>query len=765
MNIKLSNRNKLNAAFIVLLFFVSSCGVWSNFTTYFNRFYNATELYDEGFQTLMESKEELFQFRFEKTPKKADENFEKVIEKCSKILQYDSESSYFDDALFLTGKSLYYQTNYLKAERKFQELFSRNDEDLVLMAELWIGKTNLQLRDFEKGLEELEDVKEKAILLDEEEIAVDALSSQISYYVYREDFEESVKKCEELIEVSSSEELNAEVTYEIGKMYKELKKTEKAAAAFAKVNDYSPTFEIEFNSKIEVARLKRELEQNEESQRILDELYDEDKYVDFLDQIELEIGMNFYDLKDYEKAIDKFTIVDTTYKTSESTGIAIFMKAKILEDVLRDYDSSQVFYSKVLKTKAPEEYVYEARTKDKLLTEYLKIRHELDDQLTQFLYSRDSMAYVQDSIDYEEWKYQDSIKNAEFTKTTSQGVDDVSGESRTSGTRGGANTTTTRASSTKKKMLPPKYPVLSSDSLHTLCTKLKFEMGNLFFAELNVIDSAKYYYDAVIREYPDSLYTASQLFSLGSFYSSIENKQLSDSLFTIVYEKYTGQEVANEAAKKLGLEVVYKESNPVADSFYVAEKEMLDSNFTSAILRLYRIAKEHPESDYAPKALYTVGWILENDLELPDSASVVYDSLTVKYGTTKYAKEASPKLKEFKVWKREIVAKEKAIQDSIKMANMPPDSLKKTTIPEVFDSVGVVSDSLKTDEFGEGDSTAVAPIKEVTDSTQKKQIIKEEEISEAEQMFQNAIKKQNEELKKEEPKKEEPKKEEPQIEK
>ena len=83
----------------------------------------------------------------------------KVIEKCSKILQYDRESSYFDDALFITGKAFYYQAEYARAQRKFLELAGVPETEYALENKLWLAKTYLQLRSFDEGLKLLEEVK------------------------------------------------------------------------------------------------------------------------------------------------------------------------------------------------------------------------------------------------------------------------------------------------------------------------------------------------------------------------------------------------------------------------------------------------------------------------------------------------------------------------------------------------------------------------------------------------------------------------------
>ena len=75
-------------------------------------------------------------------------------------MQFNSNSSYVDDALMILGKSFYYQKNYLKARRKFEELISTQPEsDYILEATLWIGKCDMRLKNYPDGLTILKDVR------------------------------------------------------------------------------------------------------------------------------------------------------------------------------------------------------------------------------------------------------------------------------------------------------------------------------------------------------------------------------------------------------------------------------------------------------------------------------------------------------------------------------------------------------------------------------------------------------------------------------
>jgi len=210
---------------LIIVFFplalLNGCGVWEDFTTYFNLYYNTTDLFEEAEKTIKEQKRDLFSSEELPIPGTTNTQLTKVIEKSSKILQFNPESAYVDEALLILGKSFYYQKNYLKALRKFQELIATQPEsDLRLETELWIGKTQIKLKEYPDALAQLKSVREKAIEDGEDEFIKDAYIEEIIYRNKIEEFQTAIALCNEFLGVSGDDVVNAEVVFELGKLYK-----------------------------------------------------------------------------------------------------------------------------------------------------------------------------------------------------------------------------------------------------------------------------------------------------------------------------------------------------------------------------------------------------------------------------------------------------------------------------------------------------------------------------------------------------------------
>ena len=225
-----------------------------------------------------------------------------------------------------------------------------------------------------------------------------------------------------------------------------------------------------------------------------------------------------------------------------------------------------------------------------------------------------------------------------------------------------SNPNLTRLDTVKFKRNPPLKLKISIDSAKTVLAKNSLELGNLFLAELNSPDSAYAMYTTILRDYPSDSYYPNTLYALGSYYLTQNKKLKADSLFQIIYDKYKKRTIVNAAADKLNLPIIDLNYDPAKDQYASAEKLMSEGDYKQSLTKFYKIYNEYPKSAFAPKALYTSGWILENHLVMTDSAASIYDTLVSKYPSTVYGKSISQKLT---LYKQEKARQIKAIQDSL----------------------------------------------------------------------------------------------------
>ncbi len=648
MNI-IKNRNIRILLVLTALVSLNGCGFWLDFTTYFNRYYNASKLFEEVESNLIKNKKDIFEFKLENLKGQDKTKLKKVIEKTSKIFQFQSESSYFPDALLLTGKAFYYQQDFSKALRKFNELLSLNLDDYNLETLLWIGKTQLQLREFDKGLETLDKVIERASEEENDEILEQAYITEIAFLTYRERIPEAIELCKKFLAVSDNDIVNAKTSFHLGKLQLQLENLEEAIAAFQAVEKYEPDFTTEFNSKLKIAQIYRELGDTEKSLELLEDLKNENKFQDFSDKIDLEIGQIYYEKGLVEDAIVQFAAVDSVYTNVETGGIASYHIGGILMREYHDYDSAKIYFDKTLSSKAPVEIKSEARKESNLINKYLKLTQKLKKQKKQLLYVTDEDAFILDSLAYEEALRKDTLK----------------ANKQNSGTNKSASKFDVRKRGKKKKEerrgpVKPVRPKISADSLYTLISNTEFELANIFFTEFNVPDSAYFYYTKSLEDNEENPQKPQILYALGSYYELIGDSAKADSVFEIIYENYKGNEIVNRVAEKLNLPEVKSQTGPAEKLYLSAETLIEKNNFNDAIPKLKSIFDSYPKSTYAAKSLYAIGWLYENELGNPDSAAAYYDLLNSKFANSSYAKKIKTKIYFYK----KEQAKKKATADT-----------------------------------------------------------------------------------------------------
>jgi outer membrane protein assembly factor BamD (BamD/ComL family) len=207
---------------------------------------------------------------------------------------------------------------------------------------------------------------------------------------------------------------------------------------------------------------------------------------------------------------------------------------------------------------------------------------------------------------------------------------------------------------------------------------------------MNRPDSAAYYYNDILNNYPGSKYEGRTLYSLGIYYETLNDSVKADSVFNIIYNHYRSEKVVNAVAVKLKKPLVDFEFDPAKDLYADAETDMVKKNFNVSLDKFYGISEKYPKSPIAPKALFASGWILENDLKLYDSAAVIYDTLTTRYPKTIYAAKVLPKLY---YYKEEIQRRKTVLKDSLDKIELA--KLKEKSIDSLNNPKRIMSDSLK----------------------------------------------------------------------
>ncbi|MFA6597827.1 MAG: tetratricopeptide repeat protein [Ignavibacteriaceae bacterium] len=671
--------NNASKKILFSLFFVISfsvfqgCGIWHNFTTYFNLYYNTSTLFDEAESAIQADQKDIFALTEPNVPSTAAASLNKVIEKCSKILQFNSESSFVDDALFMLGKSFYYQKNYLKALRKFQELIAtQSKSEFVPETELWIAKTYFLLKNYAAADKLIAQVMEKAITDKNDDILVSATIVKIKFEIASEKYSEAIKSLQNLVKVSDDGEINAQAKYQEGELHVLLGEKEEAAKAFAEVSNYSPSFETALDAKVNYGKIIRSLGKEDEALDLFLNLLSKDKNSTSFDLLNFETGYTYLLKKKYQDALTYFEIVDTGYANSTAAGQARFEMGYIYEKVYFNFDSASIYYLKAQTAPSTTEYMPLIKNKALVFFKYQKLNSDQLENVQKLKYVTEPELFTKDSLAF---VLADSLAKQELLEDQTQNVQQQSSQQGRTRNFGTPKNTEAIAADGKKlaQLKAPIKPTISEDSLKTLLVKNKIELGNLFYTDLDRPDSAFYYYNDLVEHYDLKSQKPQVLYALANYYLSRDSLK-ADSLLNYIYTNYQHESIVNAAAEILNKPKIDFKYDPAKALYSEAEALMQKDEIKSSLKKFLAISESYPVSEYAAKSLLAGGYLLEEKLKLPDSAAVVYDSLVTKYPKTVFAQKVAPKLQTYKKEKERIKL---AIADSLKKIEMEKLKLKR----------------------------------------------------------------------------------------
>jgi tetratricopeptide (TPR) repeat protein len=320
----------------------------------------------------------------------------------------------------------------------------------------------------------------------------------------------------------------------------------------------------------------------------------------------------------FDEALDQYRFVDTAYARTEQSAQSYYRRGLLYEQHYLRYDSALAAYTRG-RGEAPQAPVAAliARRAD-FLGSYFRLSREIADTDSML---RAALAPLPDSVA----QMPDSLR----------------------------------------ALLPkPADP----DTLRGRLAAKKSELAGLFYFGLGVNDSAEFWYRNILREHPSSptvprsLYTVAQIAGA----DSARGRRESDSLYTLIIDRYPETPFAAEAARLLGRPVPARAKDPAEARYWSAERVLRQGDVEAAIDSFRQVARTGGTSPFVPRAMYAVGLLYENMTPRADSAVENYRRLVAAYPTSQFAMLAKPKLDQL---------------DALRKADTARDSIATTAPP------------------------------------------------------------------------------------
>jgi TolA-binding protein len=635
-----------------------SCVATDFVSAYFNTYYNAQRLFNEAETEVFAQLDSrsggrswLGTFAIQAGTKT---KLESVIEKCSKLLQYHSDSKLVDDALMMIGKAYYYEDENQQAERKFNEIISGYpDGSRAVEARLLLAYAQYRMNTREEARKTAQAVIDLARKNDQPEMISRAslvlgqmAQEDKDYAAARENFDQAAQFGATPEQRSSASLMSAE-------MYRKMSMYREAEDAYQRAEKASDNYSGEYRGRVGAYRMMEKQGLYGEALRGFRFLRTDAKNKEFFPEIELEVANTLRDSGDLPEAVDHYTIVDTTYPRSESSARSYFALGDLYEHTLYRYDSALVAY-----TKGRGEFP---------LADVTQLSSRRADYLTRyFQYYGEFLKY--DTVLAALHAPPDSMK---AQRQKAAGTDTL-----------------------RPQVLP--RPPITLDSANARRETAVNELAGLFFVAIGIPDSAEFWYTRIVQDYPSGRYVPRALYTLAQIYAgrdSVASKPAVDSLYREIVRRFPRSDFAPEARRILGLPPAVLTEDDAEKAYKRAEHLMIGGDSAGAVEDFKNLARQYPGSPLASRALFAAGWIYENRLFNRDSAIASYTKLMTLYPASPYAVRIVPKITEVNLKRKQSAAPDTSGSRPTVRTTVPgaPETVRtgavRSPVPGVPDSV------------------------------------------------------------------------------
>ncbi len=635
-------------AITAVFVFITGCKEYDNFTTYFNTYYNMERIIkeseeefeyqdskmreeprvfvpepdtyippDESSHAMPPFCREFIVTRQKRAP--VQTKLDSILIKGSKIMAHHPNSNYIEGSLYLMAKTYFYKEEWLPAQIKCSELIDKYPAGkLSPDAHLLLAKTLIIQSKNREGILILSRTVDIAWQLKRYDILSEAFRIEAELYLYEKDYDKAFRPYKQAVIQTDDCEMRAKWQLDLAALLYKVAMFDKALEAFRDVHNHCPDYVREYEADLYEAQCLARLGRYDESKKILRKLKKDGKYEEWMEWTDNGV-LNLHRIM----ALDSLQLADSTERLVVDNDS--LLKVENYADT--SYTNSPAIgayyferamdYYKVHDLRSAREYFSKAKVAKSPVVFQADLMHKLLNKL-------DRKARI-------------AAHSATTGDTTAAELLGISNEQK-----------------------------VAADL---------YEVGRVY-ETLQQYDSAMYYYqralDAAPKEDPET----------GKYYLTYSERirpvdpYTADSLLEVLVEKYTYTDYGEEAMKKLGF-VVSLAIDTAKELYESGYKLYKHNHYRFAVLQFDSLFRTFPKSEFAPKSLYTAGYVYENKFVQYDTAMYYYKLLVDNYPESEYAKSITYSL-DFK----DVTDKGEPVPDSLKALAITIPEKKKFEKPE-----------------------------------------------------------------------------------
>lgn len=275
-------------------------------------------------------------------------DFQKTIDKGARILRKFPTSHLVDDALLLIGKSYYYRQEFYSALQKFEELRNASaSPKMEQLAIIWKGRTQLDLNTYAEGVSFLEQelARYPNNWSQERKAVIHALAGE--HHAMLENWEQAAEHLSIAVSEIKDDKLLGRTFFLYGQVLERLERYGEAYFTFGRSSENFAGFEYQFWARYKQADVARKENNLDLAISIYEALQRDDKYSDRRAELTFEIARTLEKKGEIEKAEQRYKQLlhdDRTIQERSLKADIYYRLGKIYSDQYNDYQIAAAYF-------------------------------------------------------------------------------------------------------------------------------------------------------------------------------------------------------------------------------------------------------------------------------------------------------------------------------------------------------------------------------------------------------------------------------------
>ena len=548
---------------------------------YYNTFYNAKKAFREGERIRLSQQEPDGSL-----PPLAVASYELAIENAGLVLRDHGGSALVDDALVLIGDALAVQGRHEQAVKRYQQVLRLfPDSEFRGHCVFSLGSSLLNAGDSTRADELLDRFIREYPASDRIPDAF-MLRGKISYGGAR--YEESISRFQEMLALHPGHDLEAEARYNIARSKLEMSLYAEAREHLERTIALDRSNRLSFQAGFLVGESMRREGRFADALEVFESLLDQRAFRDYHPEVMLAMATCLIELDRRESAVARYESVISLYESDrgheEEVSRAMFELAEMYL-IAGDLELAEEQYA-AARRKSPRSFWVgdESDRKYRAIGELQRLNGNLGNMLV-------ALETINPSGD------PGSKNPASFTQL----MENVIG--------------------------------------------LRFQLAELYLFRLEMADSSLSQYRAIENESTDPSMAAKAAFARAWVHGEIlKDTEYARSVYDSVAVHYPGTAHAVEAS--IALSKPIEGELPQDRLFAEAERLLFEADQPDSARGVYElVVRRYPDGEYAPRALFALGWLAESRFGEPETALAHFREIVARYPQSEQAVTVRDKIR------------------------------------------------------------------------------------------------------------------------